>query len=151
MLAISVMVVMFTQYFNVINEGKGRGGVAVYSNCIPQKHKCNMEFSNLYIEALFDENIYYLKPFEVSVWVEKKESVEIESVQLDFKMKGMDMGVNRFNLVKGYSKNKKQLWKGKPILPVCVSGRAGWNVEISINSINKRYNIIFPVIVKKQQ
>ena len=64
-------------------------------------------------------------------------------------MKNMNMGVNRFKLIKPSSKNIKKLWTGKALLPVCITGRADWFAELELISKKKKYMISFPISVKQ--
>ncbi len=114
-------------------------------NCKPQKKVCNVELSGLNIRILFDEDVFYLKPFNVTVWTEGNAAVK--SVHIDFKMKNMNMGVNRFLLTE--VGNKKQSWQGKALLPICVTGRADWFSELEIVIGKKKYILTFPLIVKQ--
>jgi len=96
-----------------------------------------------------DKNIYYLKKFNVDIWVESKKNTNIESIHIDFKMKNMNMGVNHFILNKIKSENKKQKWQGKMLLPVCVTRRADWFSELAVITKQKKYILEFPILVKK--
>ena len=118
-------------------------------NCEPQIKVCNVELDNLEISVSFDKDIFYLKPFKVSVFKNADSSSVIESVYIDFKMKNMEMGVNRFLLSKIGSKDKKQSWLGKALLPICVTGRVDWFSELEIATQTKKYIITFPIIVKQ--
>ena len=116
-------------------------------NCEPQKQVCNIELGGLNVRILFDENVFYLKPFNVTVWTAG--NTDVESVYVDFKMKNMNMGVNRFLLAGIGTENKKQRWQGKALLPICVARRADWISELEIIINTKKYILAFPVIVKK--
>jgi len=127
----------------------------VIINVSPEK--CNIESKVCIIEKMdfkikisFDDNIYYLKPFVVSVIDENKVNNKLESIQVDFKMKNMNMGVNRFMLKKSILKNNVQLWQGKALLPICVTGRADWISEFDLQTKNKNYSIRLPVQVKNK-
>ena len=117
--------------------------------CKPQKQVCKTATEDFNIEISLNENIFYLKPFNVSVHTEAKTIFDIESVQIDFKMKGMNMGVNRFMLTQKDINDKKQEWKGKALLPICVAGRAGWFAELEIVTKQKKYLLSIPVDVKQ--
>ena len=116
-------------------------------NCKPQNKVCNVELEGLKIGVLFDEDVFYLKPFNVSVSLNDKSNNKIESVYIDFKMKNMDMGVNRFLLTE--VGNKKQSWQGKALLPICVTGRADWFSELEIMTKQNKYILTFPLQVKR--
>jgi len=120
-----------------------------FENCKPQNKVCNVELEGLKLGVLFDEDVFYLKPFNVSVSLNNKSNNKIESVYIDFKMKNMDMGVNRFLLIATGNQNKKQTWQGKALLPICVTGRADWVSELEIVIDKKKYILTFPLIVKQ--
>lgn len=118
-----------------------------FENCKPQNKVCNIELEGLKLEVLFDEDVFYLKPFNVSVSLKNKSNNKIESVYIDFKMKNMNMGGNRFLLTE--VGNKKQNWQGKALLPICVTGRADWFSELEVIIDKKKYILTFPLIVKQ--
>lgn len=117
--------------------------------CKPQKQTCEIVTEDFNIEISLNENIFYLKPFIISVLIENKLNDSIESVQIDFKMKGMNMGVNRFMLTQKSIKDKKQEWEGNALLPICVAERADWFAEFEIVTKMKKYIFSVPVNVKQ--
>ena len=118
-------------------------------NCEPQIKVCNVELDDFKISVSFDKDIFYLKPFKVSVFKKTDSRYDIESVYIDFKMKNMEMGVNRFLLSNIDSKDKTQSWLGKALLPICVTGSIDWFSELEIVTETKKYIITFPIIVKQ--
>ena len=137
---------------NVIQTGENNDRPLIkvsVGNCNVQQKKCKVDLEEFNIEISMDKSIYYLKKFNVDVWVESKESTNVESVQIDFKMKNMNMGVNHFILNKMKSENKKQKWQGNMLLPVCVTGRADWFSELAVITKQKKYILEFPILVKK--
>ena len=117
--------------------------------CNAQKKVCKVELDEFNIEISFDNNIYYLKPFNIFVWTEAKTDFNVKSIQVDFKMKNMNMGVNHFSLRKTEFENKKQKWQGKALLPVCVTGRADWFAELEVVAKQAKYILSIPLSVKK--
>ena len=118
-------------------------------DCTVQQKKCKLELDEFNIEISMNTNIFYLKKFNIDVWIESKGNTNIESIQADFIMKNMNMGVNHFILNKMEFKNKKQNWQGSALLPICVTGRADWFSELSIVTKKNKYIVEFPIIVKK--
>jgi len=128
--------------------------IITLENCEIQKEICRFNVQGISLEISMDQDIYYLKPFNVSlkrVLTSKPEnnSSDIESVFIDFKMKNMNMGINRFQLKKVKSKSDDIAWEGVALLPVCVAGRADWVSELDILTIDSHYRFIFPIIVKQ--
>lgn len=120
-----------------------------FENCYAQNKICTLIIDELKIEISFSKNIYYLKHFDVSVSTESKTDIDVESIHIDFKMKNMNMGVNRFILTKISSENKRQNWKGRALLPVCVTGRADWVSELEIMTKQNKYILTLPLNVKQ--
>lgn len=116
-------------------------------NCMPQERICNIKINDIEVSVSFEKEIFYLKPFKVSLFSENKNSNGIDAVYIDFKMRNMDMGVNRFLLSGTDSKNNKQNWQGKALLPICVTGRADWYSELEIIIDKKKYIVSFPFTV----
>ena len=116
-------------------------------NCMPQERICNIKINDIEVSVSFEKEIFYLKPFKVSLFSENKNSNGIDAVYIDFKMRNMDMGVNRFLLSGTDSKNNKQNWQGKALLPICVTGRADWYSELEIIIDKKKYIVSFPLTV----
>ncbi|MCW8900654.1 MAG: hypothetical protein OQK75_01470 [Gammaproteobacteria bacterium] len=120
------------------------------SACNAQEKICRVDSDKFSLEIVYDKNIFYLKPFSVSVWTENNDGFGVESISIDFKMKNMDMGINRFKLSKeGSPIRNKQKWKGNALLPVCVSGRADWFSELEVATKQKKYILAFPILVRQ--
>ena len=116
------------------------------NNCHIESKECIVDLNELKVRVVFDEDIFYLKPFNVSVTNENSENLKLKSIKIDFKMNNMNMGVNRFLLK---NDDNKSLWQGKALLPICVTGRADWLSEIELATKNTRYLISLPILVKK--
>ena len=145
-----IIALMFIYTLINKDESKLRTVIKIpVEKCKSQHQKCEAKLGKFKIEISFDKNVLYLKPFTVSVLTESKANVEIESIQVDFKMKGMYMGVNRFMLSKISSENLKQKWRGKALLPVCVTGRADWFSELEVVTKQNKYILLVPVLVKQ--
>ena len=147
---IFIFIVITVLYVTQTDEKNNLPSIKIsFGNCNVQQKKCKVESEKFNIEISMDKSIYYLKKFNVDVWVESKQDTNIESIQIDFKMKNMNMGVNHFILNKIKSENKKQNWQGNALLPVCVTGRADWFSELNIITKQNKYILEFPILVKK--
>lgn len=118
-------------------------------DCNVQEKKCKVETKEFNVEISMDENIFYLKRFNIAVLAENNEKSHIESIKVSFKMKNMNMGNNHFILKKVKSINNKKSWKGDALLPICVTGRADWFSELEVVTQKNKYIIGFPIFVKK--
>lgn len=65
-----------------------------------------------------------LVPFVVSV-----EAPAARAVSIGFEMEGMEMGPNRYRLVR----DADGIWRARVLLPVCVSGRRDWLMVVEID------------------
>jgi len=150
LLIICTAAVIFVNNFNAVSDNIERKVIAVpVSDCNPQKSICKMKFDELNMEVSFDKNIFYLKPFDIFIKTDIKEQLDIDFIQIDFKMKGMNMGLNRFKLSKAGSDDNKQAWKGTALLPVCVTRRADWYSELEVVTKESKYVFTFPIFVKQ--
>lgn len=118
-------------------------------DCRVQQNPCTINLDGLELEVSFDKHIYYLKKFNISVVAGKEHNPVINSIHVNFKMKNMNMGVNRFTLSKINVKNNKQSWESEAILPVCVTGRADWISELEVITDKTKYIVSFPFYVTK--
>ena len=136
---------------NVFSEDANNKLKPVYisvEDCNIQEKKCKISLGKFSVDISVDENIYYLKKFDVDVFI--KERKKIESVQIYFKMKNMNMGNNHFIFNKVGSDNESQHWQASALLPICVAGRADWFSELEVVTKNNKYIISFPILVKKK-
>ena len=77
------------------------------------------------IEFKFLQPPSSLESFDVIV---KTQGLSVESVSLDFYMKNMDMGVNKYSLMpKG-----QNVWMTQAMLPICSLARNDWVVELQV-------------------
>lgn len=143
--AMFIVVIIFNVVINDNNENVS--SIISVKDCNVQQKLCTIELTGFNVEISMDQNIYYLKKFNVDVWGES--SIDIESVQINFKMKNMNMGNNNFLLNKIIAEDKKQHWKASAILPVCVSGRADWFSELEVIVNSNKYIIKFPIFIQK--
>jgi hypothetical protein len=66
-----------------------------------------------------------LKPFELRVESDEA-GADITEVYASFAMEGMDMGLNRYRLIR----KSEGLWVAEVTLPLCVRGRADWLMQL---------------------
>lgn len=101
------------------------------------------------VRLVFPEGAYYLRPFMAELNLEGDPVTTLDSVMLDLSMPGMDMGRNVFRLKPDDTDG--HLWRGKLLLPICVTGRVDWDVRLQITSGRQRYEAHFPLEVKRYQ
>lgn len=81
-----------------------------------------------------------LKPFELRIQLPDG-GADGGEVYASFAMSGMEMGLNRYKLIK----KAENLWVAEVTLPVCVRGRADWVMQIDtkIGLTTDRYLVNF--------
>ncbi len=87
--------------------------------------------------------IQVLAPFPVSVEVQGAQSVD--SVTVTFAMRGMDMGVNRYQLIS----DGADRWLANVTLPVCSSGRSDWFAVVEVITQERRFAVDVPFAIEK--
>ena len=118
-------------------------------NCNPAKSVCVAADQDYAITLYFPEQVHYLKPFRMQVTTRGFSDIEIEAVNIEYTMVGMDMGLNRFTLKSMSDDKGEQRYEGEGILPVCVSGRVDWLANANIITAEKIYNAEFKLEVTK--
>jgi len=69
-----------------------------------------------------------LRPFELRLTLPDAVRAQATEASVDFVMVGMDMGINRYSLLKQQNGD----FVGKVILPVCSIGRSDWVAQLSV-------------------
>ena len=110
---------------------------------------CTVNLNGVKLKISFDQNVYYLKPFNVTVEFNNSSDFNVDKIFVDFKMKNMNMGINRFSLKNDYSDTKNSKWFGIVLLPICVTGRADWIASFEVTTNNNQYLISLPLDIKK--
>ncbi|MFW2374285.1 MAG: hypothetical protein ACN4GM_14260 [Gammaproteobacteria bacterium] len=92
--------------------------------CDPTQTACQATFGEHSLSLIFLDKPSTLKPFRVRL---ESDSEKIDNLLVDFKMPGMNMGVNRhhMNYENGY-------WQNQLVLPVCTQSRNDWSVTLEL-------------------
>lgn len=144
------VILLFASKFQLKQEDENYVNVDIKNAiCHVEKNTCSIENDIFKLKLKMDKKIRYLTLFNVAASSEVKGKFQIKKIRLDFKMKGMDMGVNQVLLKPGNLENNRQQWRGSGLLPICVSGRADWLAELEIYINQTRYRMQFPVVVHK--
>ena len=84
-----------------------------------------------------------MKPFPVRLQVKGDEPVD--SVMIAFSMPGMDMGLNRYRMIRGTAGD----WGAEVTLPICISGRSDWVAGLEIVTAARRLHWNVPFVLEK--
>lgn len=116
------------QWLNGQDKNDGFNVVEKNYTCNLVKEICEIE-NNITLQ--FQGDVSALTPFLILV---KVGSVQPENIKLVFEMEGMEMGFNKYNLIK-----KLNNWQIETILPICSLGRNDWmlSVEMTFADVTK--------------
>jgi len=82
-----------------------------------------------------------LKPFNVTL----SSNAGIDTVIVSLQMQGMDMGRNRYRLLR----TANGRWQAEITLPVCASGRSDWIADFELQAAEARYQLSVPFTLGK--
>lgn len=95
------------------------------------------------LQLFMGPGIRGLAPFPVSVEVQGDRGVD--SVTVTFAMPGMDMGVNRYQLIS----DGADRWLANVTLPVCSSGRSDWLAALEVTTKEHSFAVEVPFVLGK--
>ena len=97
--------------------------LATITGCDPAVGNCVAVGGDRQVTLGFGSAVVPLESFTVDV---NLRDVAAEAVTVEFRMEGMEMGINRFDLVSVGDGG----WRGKAVLPVCWAGRRQWTAVV---------------------
>jgi hypothetical protein len=98
--------------------------------CESLTNGCHFRLKGGAIEVSFSEPANALRPFELRV-----RAPSAKEVTASFTMTGMEMGLNRYQLVPAAEAGN---WRARVILPVCVAGRSDWEMTLVVDGAAAR-------------
>jgi hypothetical protein len=93
-------------------------------SCIDITKSCGNEM----FKVQFSEVPQVMRPLHLSVHF--KSNTNVKNVYVDFSMRNMEMGLNRYRLIQ---LNQLGDWQSEVTLPVCVQGRSDWNMVLEFD------------------
>lgn len=96
-----------------------------YESCNPAVNDCISFINDHKLVVKFLQQPSALKPFTVAVFVD---NIKPDTVYVEFAMRGMDMGLNRFPL----EYTAEHTWTSDVILPICSLGRKDWVSQLQV-------------------
>ena len=89
---------------------------------------CSVQDGARGISVAMSGDVRPLRPFELHMRLPEAVRSNVSQASVDFVMVGMDMGINRYTLLKQADGD----FVGKVILPVCSIGRSDWVAKLSV-------------------
>ena len=142
-----IFVVLFTflpkHYSEYISNSSESDKKIIYmkklNDCNIYTDGCTFLDEERQIKIKFTGEVRTMKSFGISTKFENFNNT-IDNVSVTFKMKSMDMGLNKFSLNKqDISSGISGLWLGNILLPICVSKRSDWEMQLNIETEKNIY------------
>lgn len=127
--------VLIGNYF--LNKDMKSTGLVEYSKCRLGIDACEIIINNKHLSVVLDGEVKALAPFFIKI---SDKNNLIDNAIVSFKMKAMDMGVNKYRFIKGNSN-----WSAKIIIPICTTGRRDWLAEIEVQYANTIRKVTFNI------
>ncbi|HES75895.1 MAG TPA: hypothetical protein ENO09_02675 [bacterium] len=89
---------------------------------------CRAQDSSRAMTLKMSGDVRPLRPFELRLILPETVRTQATEASVEFVMVGMDMGINRYTLLKQANGD----FGGKVILPVCSIGRSDWVAKLSV-------------------
>ena len=136
LLVLTVAAIFFFEQKNKFEDDK-----AELLTCADIVQSCgNAEFS-----VRFKETPQVMKPLHLE-FVAISADKGIQNIHANFAMKGMEMGFNRYQLLKA-GQNE---WQAEVTLPVCVQGRSDWEMLIEMDTAEGKQRFLVPFSAAKK-
>ncbi len=119
------------------SEETGRVVQAEASGCDAARMSCRVTVEGSEVELTLGPGVKALQPFAARAVFE--DGADIEQLLIDFQMVGMEMGINRYRLLRA-----EGAWHGKVTLPVCTASRSDWVAILEYRRDGTDYRIRFP-------
>ena len=112
-------------------------------HCDPSRGGCVAHHEGMTLELSLPDSMRTMIPFDVAGTLNGPQAARITSVTVEFSMKGMYMGSNRFVL----QQQDPTTWRGQAMLPICSNGRSDWQVTVEVGD-NPTYLAEFATVVE---
>lgn len=98
--------------------------------CTPVGGSCTVSDGKMSITLDLEAGVQPLTSFPVRVSLTGQAVAGVDRVAVRFTMADMEMGINRFGLVRRLD----GVWQGQALLPVCATGRRDWRASVEVGS-----------------
>lgn len=116
----------------------------VAADCDSARQACIAHGKDLEIELRLGPPVRPMEAFEISLRDLRGTLAADAQISVEFQMRGMDMGLNRYRLERAADGG----WRGRAILPVCTSGRSDWLAAVDVVQHGRRWMAQMPFEVK---
>ncbi|HEY9199615.1 MAG TPA: hypothetical protein VIR60_09625 [Gammaproteobacteria bacterium] len=120
--------------------------LTVDADCDSARQTCSARAADLEIELRLGPPVRPMEAFEIRLQGSPEALADAAQITLEFQMRDMDMGLNRYRLERAAD----GVWRGRAILPMCVSGRSDWLAKVEIDQDGRRWTAELPFTVAPQ-
>ncbi|HEY0722335.1 MAG TPA: hypothetical protein VGE50_13915 [Gammaproteobacteria bacterium] len=137
------VIVLLLVLLTACDSGSNVAGPAVVElgsaeGCDAALQPCRLSHEQAEMTLELEREIRTLQPFHLQLQITGNLQPRIQEVMVEFFMEGMDMGVNRYRLLRdGVS------WQGEITLPVCVAGRSDWRAVVEMHTPDGVYRAVY--------
>lgn len=113
-------------------------------DCDSARRPCVVAGDGLEVEWRLGPSLRPMQAFAMQLRSLRGELGQSAQVMVDFQMRDMDMGLNRYRLEPAGA----GVWQGRATLPVCVSGRSDWIARLTIHDGARTWTAELPFTVE---
>ncbi|HEY0634524.1 MAG TPA: hypothetical protein VGE00_03995 [Gammaproteobacteria bacterium] len=106
--------------------------------CDAALQPCRLTHEQAEMTLELAQDIRTLQPFHLQLQITGSQQARIQEVVVEFFMEGMEMGVNRYRLLRDGAG-----WQGEITLPVCVAGRSDWRAVVEARTTDSVYRAVY--------
>lgn len=117
--------------------------LALEQSCDIASAGCVAANEHLSVKVKFDSGFGALKPFRLRLQLDQITPVKIDGIELVFSMQGMQMGLNKYRLIR----ETDRLWTATVTLPICTSGRSDWLADFELKSSDQKWTARIPFVL----
>ena len=114
--------------------------LTVAADCDAAETACAAGGEGLAVELALGPDVQPMEAFPIRLRTIEGRLPASAVVELEFRMQAMDMGMNRYRLLR----NDQGAWTGEVTLPACSSGRSDWLADVEIRQGGQRWTARFP-------
>lgn len=116
------------------------------AHCDSARRACLATGADLGVEWRLGPPVRPMEQFAMQLRVTRGALGADAEVVVEFQMRDMDMGLNRYRLERGAAGT----WLGRAMVPVCMSGRSDWLATLDIRDGDRHWTAELPFTVASQ-
>lgn len=114
--------------------------LTVTADCDSAQAACAARGAGIAVELSLGPSMQPMQPFAIQLRVVQGQLSTNAQMELQFRMRDMEMGQNRYRLVA----DEQGVWHGTAVLPVCSRGRRDWLAQLAIQDGGRHWSAVLP-------